>query len=50
MKNGQVLSDWAGPGGRRWGAAGLERNKGGGRAEIKKKNSELKIGIFFKLT
>jgi hypothetical protein len=29
--------DWAGQGGRRWAAAGLE-NKGGGRAEIKKKN------------
>jgi hypothetical protein len=32
MKNGPVLSDWAGPGGRRWAAAGLE-NKGGRRAE-----------------
>jgi hypothetical protein len=32
MKNGPVLSDWAGPGGRRWATAGLE-NKGGCRAE-----------------
>jgi hypothetical protein len=38
-------ADWAGQGGRRWAAAGLE-NKGGGRAENKKKLiSELKIGF-----
>jgi hypothetical protein len=34
-----------GQGGRRWAAAGLE-NKGGSRAEIKKKNFQIKIWIF----
>jgi hypothetical protein len=41
-ENGQVLSDWVGPGGRRWATAGLEKNKGGGRAKIKKKNFRIK--------
>jgi hypothetical protein len=41
----QAIADWAGQGGRRWAAAGLE-NKGGGRAENKEKGiSELKIGF-----
>ncbi len=38
-ENRPVLSDWAGPGGRRWAAAGLE-NKGGRRA---KTNSRAEI-------
>jgi hypothetical protein len=41
-KRSRRRADWAGQGGRRWAAAGLE-NKGGGRAENKEKGiSELK--------
>jgi hypothetical protein len=41
----QAMADWAGQGGRRWAAGGLE-NKGGGRDENKEKGiSELKIGF-----
>jgi hypothetical protein len=46
MKNGQVLSDWAGQGGRRWAAAGLEkriREEAGPKS--RKRISELKIGF-----
>jgi hypothetical protein len=42
-KRSRRRADWAGQGGRRWAAAGLE-NKGGGRAENKEKGiSELKL-------
>jgi hypothetical protein len=41
-KRSRRPADWARQGGRRWAAAGLE-NKGGGRAEIKERISELKI-------
>jgi hypothetical protein len=36
-KRSRRWANWAEQGGRRWATAGLE-NKGGGRAEIKKKN------------
>jgi hypothetical protein len=44
-KRSRRRADWAGQGGRRWAATGLE-NKGGGRAEIKKKNFRIKNWIF----
>jgi hypothetical protein len=49
-ENGQVLSDWAGLGGRRWAAAGLEkriREEAGPKS--RKRISELKIGFFLNL-
>jgi hypothetical protein len=47
FENGPVLSDRARPGGRRWAAVGVKKkNKGGGRAEIKKKNFRIKNSIF----